>query len=151
MLDRERGCDFVGIEKDQALKVFTQGGNCCQAVLAAFCEKYDLPLTQVMRVAAGLGGGVKCGEICGTVSAAAIVVGLKYGAESAEKPEVKMLCTEKTREITDAFRSRHGSLICRALLAKGSMVMPGEKINGHEPICFTLVEDAVNILKEREY
>ena len=138
---------------EKALEVFSRGGNCCQAVVLAFCEEYGLEEKQAVRVAAGLGGGVKSGEICGAVSGAAIVIGLKYGEKSASDPEAKRLCTEKTQAFVQRFKAQHGALVCRELLKKGIETEGGpqmvEHIGGHAPICYRLVKDAVMLLEDR--
>ena len=45
-----------------------QGLNCSQCLLAAFRDRAGLTLEQAMALGAGM-GGVRCGSICGAVSA----------------------------------------------------------------------------------
>ena len=53
--------------------------NCSQAVLGAYADDYGLTVAQAMKVAACFSGGVRKGEVCGAVSGAIMVIGLKYG------------------------------------------------------------------------
>ena len=46
-----------------------QGLNCSQCLLAAFRDRAGLTVDQAMALGAGMGGGVRCGSICGAVSA----------------------------------------------------------------------------------
>ena len=41
------------------------GANCAQALLAAFADVMGITETQALAVGAGLGGGVRSGNICG--------------------------------------------------------------------------------------
>lgn len=63
------------------------------------------------KVSAGLGGGVgRMREVCGTVTGATLVLGLKYGPDKAAVyPHVQDLCAR--------FKAECGSLVCRDLLA----------------------------------
>ena len=52
-----------------------QGLNCSQCLLAAFRDRAGLTLEQAMALGAGMGGGVRCGSICGAVSAPVMLLG----------------------------------------------------------------------------
>jgi len=73
--------------KEKAADIFNGGHNCAQAVLGAFCEEYGLDTDTALRIARGLGSGVRNAEICGAVSGAVLVIGLKYGHDKALKFE----------------------------------------------------------------
>ena len=42
-----------------------RGCNCAQSILAAFHEEMGLTEAQCLALAGGLGGGMRCGSICG--------------------------------------------------------------------------------------
>ncbi|MCR5128932.1 MAG: C-GCAxxG-C-C family protein [Lachnospiraceae bacterium] len=65
--------------KEKAMKIFYEKFNCSQAVLGAYADDYGLTEYQAMKVAACFSGGVRKGEVCGAVSGAIMVIGLKYG------------------------------------------------------------------------
>ena len=72
-----------GIEKAESL--FRSGCNCSQAVFATFAEELGLDEELAKRIACGLGGGVgRMREVCGAVSAAALVIGMRAGADKAK-------------------------------------------------------------------
>ena len=52
-----------------------QGLNCSQCLLAAFRDRAGLTVDQAMALGAGMGGGVRCGSICGAVSAPVMLLG----------------------------------------------------------------------------
>lgn len=83
---------------DRAAELFKSGFNCSQAVLGSFCEEYDVSLEAALKIACGLGSGMRSAEVCGAVSGAILVVGLKYGTYDCE--ESKDICNNKTEELS---------------------------------------------------
>ena len=54
------------IEKCKAARDYhTHGCNCAQSILAAFHEDMGFTEDQCMALAGGMGGGMRCGSICG--------------------------------------------------------------------------------------
>jgi C_GCAxxG_C_C family probable redox protein len=79
-------------EKEKiASELFGTGLNCAQSVLGAFCNNYGIEQDTAFKITCGLGSGVRSAEICGAVSGAVLVIGLKYG-------ESKRICDIKTEE-----------------------------------------------------
>ena len=97
------------VEKAEAL--FMSGMNCSQAVFGAFAEDFGMDASTAAKVACGLGGGVgRLREVCGTVTGASLVLGLKYGEDKAVVyPHVQAFC--------ERFKAECGSIVCRELLA----------------------------------
>lgn len=97
------------VEKAEAL--FMSGMNCSQAVFGAFAEDFGMDASTAAKVACGLGGGVgRLREVCGTVTGASLVLGLKYGEDKAVVyPHVQDFC--------ERFKAECGSIVCRELLA----------------------------------
>ena len=58
----------------KALELNRGGFNCAQSVLCAFSDVTGLGRDDSLRLAAGLGGGVRSGEVCGAVSGAVLVL-----------------------------------------------------------------------------
>ena len=61
------------------------GANCAQALLAAFADVMGITETQALAVGAGLGGGVRSGNICGAVNAPVMILGCAFPEMLAEK------------------------------------------------------------------
>lgn len=103
---------------ENARKLFYEGYNCSQAVFASYADLFGIDQKTALTLSAGFGGG--CGrqrELCGAVSGAVMIIGLKYGsADGADKNEKKR-CYEKVREFTDEFKKTNPSIVCRELLA----------------------------------
>ena len=88
---------------DRALELFKQGYNCSQAVFCAFCDEFNMDEETALRVSAGLGGGVgRMREVCGTVTGAALVIGMLYGATDGKDTQKKKETYEKVQEIADS-------------------------------------------------
>ncbi|WP_091833293.1 C-GCAxxG-C-C family protein [Propionispira arboris] len=136
-----------------AAKIFNSGGNCCQSVLTVFAEKYGLDSKVALKIACGFGGGVRSGEICGVVSGAAMVIGLKYGNESLADTTAKALCGEKTKEFIRVFQEKHKSIVCRDLLGFDPSTEEGAaraKTDTVRP-CDDLVASGIQLLEELGY
>ena len=73
-----------------AAQHFASGYNCAQAVLLAFCDKTGLDETTAAKLTSGFGGGIgRLREVCGTVSGAALILGMVEGYSDPHDPEAK--------------------------------------------------------------
>ncbi len=80
--------------------------NCCQAVLVTFAEEMGLTEEQACALGANFGSGMRCGSVCGTLTGALMVLGMKdYPPEQADALRRK-------------FLDGHGEINCAALLKK---------------------------------
>ena len=98
------------------MELFSNGFNCAQAVLGAFSNDLGLDRNTAMKIASGLGGGVKTGEICGAVSGAVLAIGLKYGYGTDINPEAKEKTNRLVQSFHEEFRKNQSSIICREIL-----------------------------------
>lgn len=104
-------------ESDDALASFNQGITCSSAVFSAFADELGLDEKTARKIACGFGAGIsRSGNICGAVSGAIMVIGLRYGkAEPGDDA-----ATEKTRALTRKFirefTRKNGSVNCSDLL-----------------------------------
>lgn len=102
---------------EQAVARFQGGFNCAQAVLSTFAPDLGLAEDLAARVATPFGGGMGCsGNVCGAVSGALMVLGLKTGSPRAYDKEGKERAYQVARDFLQQFQARHGSLACRELI-----------------------------------
>ncbi len=101
---------------DKALELFSNNFNCSQAVFAAFAPDFGLDEKLALKLATSFGGGARNGEICGAVSGALMVLGLKYGHFDAADSEQKSRAYAIAVEYTKRFKEANGSIVCRDLL-----------------------------------
>ncbi|MCU7915070.1 MAG: dUTP diphosphatase [Candidatus Thiodiazotropha sp. (ex Gloverina cf. vestifex)] len=103
----------------EAVDRFCNGCNCSQSVLTVYADRYSLDEGLAMRIATGLGGGVgRMGGVCGTLTGAALVLGLELGPQSRNDRAAKEAAYAATRWLQEGFIQRHGSNQCRELLEK---------------------------------
>ena len=105
------------INEPQKVKVekalsFLKKYNCCTAVFAAYAPELGIDeklAAGITRSMPGIGG---LGYVCGTVSGATMVIGLKNTVD----PEVTYDSSEIVREFVTKFKEIHSSIECRNLL-----------------------------------
>lgn len=101
----------------RAVDNFMQGYGCCQSVVAAFADLYNLDDTMAKRIAAGFGGGVGCMRMmCGAVSGIVILAGLDRGQIDGADRKGKSMCYKVVQELLDEFKVQNGSVVCAELL-----------------------------------
>lgn len=135
---------------EKALKLHDSGFNCAQAVVGAFCEDFDADEKTLMKLAGGFGGGMRCGEVCGAVSGSVMVLGLKYGQDTASDKASKDKCYQITSEFMKEYVKRKGTILCRELLGydirdpEARKRFPGRQ----KEVCTKAIEAAVLLLEE---
>lgn len=136
------------ISKEQlAEDLFKSGMNCSQSVFLAFAEDFEIPRETGAKISCGLGGGVgRMREVCGAVTGASLVIGLKYGEDKAKGyPVVQDFC--------ERFKKECGSIVCRELLAGTGATSGGQpeartkEYYAKRP-CVDIVKLAVRILTD---
>ena len=98
--------------KEQAVKLHDSGFNCAQAVLGSLSEYTGLDHITAMNVAGALGGGVRCGEICGAVSGGAMALSCVFPHNDSSRPEDKVRIAEIVKNYTDCFKEKYGCIRC---------------------------------------
>jgi C_GCAxxG_C_C family probable redox protein len=141
-------------KSDDALVSFTNGITCSSAVFSAFSEELGLDEKTAKKIGCGFGAGIsRTGNICGAVSGAIMVIGLKYGKTKIGDD----IATDKTRslvrEFMQEFTQRHGSINCTELLGY-NLSDPVEYEKAREKKLFVtkcqeLVRDAALILEKK--
>ena len=105
--------------KEKALALHEQGFNCAQCVLSALGSYTGLDEKTALAIAAGFGGGVRCGEICGAVSGAVMALGLANPWNDPQDAAARAKITKQTVELTKAFGAAHGCIRCIDLKRSG--------------------------------
>jgi C_GCAxxG_C_C family probable redox protein len=130
-----------------------RGFSCSQSVLSAFMEQFGLDRDTGLRISSAFGGGMGgLGEVCGAVTAAFMVIGLKYGSAAKHDDEERDLLSRKASTFMNKFKSCKGSIFCRDLL--GADVGTPEGLNTakaeglFETICPDVIRCSVEIIEE---
>lgn len=100
-------------------------------------------------VGAGMG---RMAEVCGTLTAAVIILGLQYGRTDPEDDETKEHTYELVRVCGDKFRAKVGSIHCRELMGCDISTVDGFKYaREHDlfkTVCPRYIRAAAEILEE---
>ena len=105
------------VRVQRAVDNFMQGYGCCQSVVAAFADLYNLDDTMAKRIAAGFGGGIgRMRMMCGAVSGIVILAGLDRGQIDGADRKGKSMCYKVVQELLDEFKVQNGSVVCAELL-----------------------------------
>ncbi|UCH14108.1 MAG: C_GCAxxG_C_C family protein [Bacteroidales bacterium] len=131
---------------------FNKGFNCCQAVLSTFGVDLGMDEEKAMKIASGFGAGIAyMGDICGAVSGAFMVLGLKFGRSKVEDEKAKEKTYKLIHEFVEEFRSKNGSIKCNDLLGVDVGTKEGLKKASDEgkfsTICPALVRDSAGIVE----
>ena len=99
--------------KEEALACHAKGYNCAQSVLISNQNRTNFTAEDAAAIAAGLGGGARCRELCGAVSGAIITFGrsLQQAGRSDEMNRLQ-------KEFLNGFRNHFGAIRCADLKAK---------------------------------
>lgn len=100
-----------------AKQYFLKGYNCSQSVLLAFCDDLGFDEQTALMLASPFGGGMgRLREVCGTLSGAFMVLGLKRGYSEPKDSQGKARLYKEVQELAAKFKEDNGSIICRELL-----------------------------------
>ena len=138
---------------ETAAKRFDDGLNCAQAVFSAYSGEDGISDEKAMRIAAAFGAGIaRRAEMCGAISGALMLIGLRHGAAAAGDQAAKEKTYALSQEFIARFKARHGSLACRDLLGVDLSTAAGMKEVKEKHLTSTLcpkfVQDAAQIIEE---
>ena len=138
----------------QAKEYFLQGYNCAQSVMLAFCDLLSMSPQQAAALSSSMGGGVaRLRDVCGAVSAVALVLGGLYGYSGPETGSVKKEHYQRVRQVIERFQQENGHYVCRVLLGEegqDSSPAPSARTATYyaKRPCGDYVESAARILEE---
>ncbi len=138
---------------EKAVELFSQGYACSQAVLAAYAPMLNLDPTLASRLAAGFGGGFgRLGEVCGAVSSAVMILGLRYGPSNGADTAMREEVYRKVQEFARQFVEKHQSIQCRDLIECDISTPEGfaraRQENLFRTVCPNFVRSAAEILEK---
>lgn len=140
------------MDMEKIKQLFMEGIDCSQVVTGEFAEEFNMDEETLRKISACFGGGMMCGETCGAVTGALMVIGLKYGHSRNGDQEQKERMMEKTAQFKQLFLEKYPSCMCRDLLGH-DISKPGEMEKVLEKglmfdFCPCVVEDVIEILKK---
>ena len=137
-----------------AKEYFLKGYNCSQAVLLAFSDLTGLDEKTAMMMASSFGGGMgRMREVCGTVSASLMVLGILHGydATSPTMEADKKAHYARVQEFANRFRAEKESIVCREILAAHAKRLQEEKAGSENQISAMLSASSSPTPRTEEY
>lgn len=138
---------------EKAVELFLSGFACSQAVLAAYADLFGMDENTALKVSGGFGAGIGgTADICGAVSGAVMVLGLKNSSIDPDDKEQKAYNYSVVNEYILRFKEQTGVIKCRELL-NHDIRNPVEKekakeLNLFKTICPECVRLSALILEE---
>ncbi len=137
---------------DKAEKYFCNNFNCSQAVFTTFATELGLDEKIALKIATQFGGGARKGEMCGAVSGALMVLGLKYGHCHAEDNEEKQRAYRIAEDFMNRFTAEKGTVVCRELLgydvSKEEDMVKIKELNLFKTTCPEMIRCATKIVEQ---
>jgi C_GCAxxG_C_C family probable redox protein len=101
---------------EQAVENMRGGFNCAQSIVKAFSPELGVEQPAAVRMATAFGGGFgRCGQVCGALSGAAIVLGARLGNSDGADTAARDRAYAAAQRLADAFQREHGTVLCREL------------------------------------
>lgn len=131
-------------------RLFEDGFDCAQAVFSHFAEDLDLDEELALKIAAGFGGGMHQGDMCGCVTGGLMALGLKYGFSEPGDVVGKSIMDQKAQEYERRMKEALGGIRCRELLGADVSTPEGKMEAGNviPQRCPGFVAKACEILEE---
>jgi C_GCAxxG_C_C family probable redox protein len=114
-----------------------KGYNCAQSILKAYANDVGMKEEDVIKMASVLGGGIgRNGHICGALSGAVLIIGMKFGTTDPIDFPAKEKAYNKASELLDRFAAENKSVLCKELIPY-DMKNPEELKKAREAGIFT--------------
>lgn len=138
--------------QEEIRELFIQGIDCSQVVTGRFADRMGMEEDDARKMSSCFGGGMMCGETCGAVTGALMVIGMSFGHSRKGDQEQKQIMSEKVAEFKRLFLEKYPSCMCRELLGH-DISKPGEMDKVMEKglllqFCPEVVDDTIRILEK---
>lgn len=100
---------------DYAITLHQKGYNCAQAVVCAYADLFGIDENTAYKMSEGFGLGMGMMEVCGALSGALMLAGLKNSAGSDAPGTTKGSTYKLNRTLGEAFQKETGSVLCHEL------------------------------------
>ena len=108
---------------EKAKRLFKEGGyNCCQAVVLAYNDLFEMNDETAAAISSGFGGGMgRMREVCGSVSGMVLLAGLLKPAADPTDKAARTANYALVQDVAAEFNAQNGSIVCRELLGLSPM------------------------------
>ncbi|MBQ4151132.1 MAG: C_GCAxxG_C_C family protein [Clostridia bacterium] len=103
-------------KKEYAIELHDRGCNCAQSVVCSFAKECGIDETTLMKLSEAFGRGAGGMQgMCGALSGALMIAGIKYADGNIEAPKSKATTYSIAAKACEEFKNKCGSLICSEL------------------------------------
>lgn len=106
------------ITEEEVDRLFKEGFDCSQIVLAAVADKLGITKEHAYAVASCFGIGMAQGGTCGAASGAVMAIGIRYGNVRSGDLKTKSEVFAKRDEFIRRFQQMNGKVRCPDLLGR---------------------------------
>ncbi len=104
-------------KSELASEYLKKGYNCAQAVIKTYAGDVGMNEEDAVKMASALGGGIgRTGHVCGAVSGAALVIGMKFGSTNNTVKHSRDKAYQKAKELVEKFSVQNKTVLCKDLL-----------------------------------
>ena len=134
------------LDENEIRNLFMQQIDCGSVVAMQFCEETGKSKSDLMKACGGFGGGLFCGETCGAIAAANVVISMVYGIDEPGDEEGKVQLIKKVTEFNAKMKEKHDSFLCEKLL--GSDLQTAAESGHMMEFCPAFCEEVSATLKK---
>ena len=145
---------MAGSRVEEAVRLFESGFNCAQSVFGAYADLFGMDKEAALKLTSPMGAGMgRMREVCGTVSAMALLSGLADGSSDPKDVARQTEIYQRVRDMSDEFAAANGSIICRELLGilgREKSAQPSERTKDYyaKRPCVKFVRCAAEIVEK---
>ncbi len=104
----------------EAIGRFKRGYNCSQAVVCTYCEELGFDEVDAFKMAEAFGFGMGTMSVCGAISGACMLVGMKYSDGNTLEPKSRSKSYKVMKGIIKDFEGKNSSCICKEIKGVGT-------------------------------
>lgn len=144
-----------GESRASQVEWYMRNGACgSQAFVAAYGDLFGISQETALKIACGFSGGIGLtGEVCGMVTGAVMLLGLKNGPANVGRKKSYEKTVELAKQFSKDFRTQHKTVVCRELI-QCDISTPEQYAKAHEntktwEICFQGAKTIVDLLENK--
>ncbi len=100
---------------EKAVELHHKGYNCAQSIVCTYCDLFGIDEETAYKASEAFGFGMGQMEVCGALTGACMLAGLKNSGGLAQVGKTKAQTYRLDRVLGEAFREMNKSVLCRDL------------------------------------
>jgi C_GCAxxG_C_C family probable redox protein len=102
---------------EKAVNMLDSGFNCTQAIFSSFGTDNGINESHCVKIGELFGGGIAhLGNVCGAVTGALMVIGLKHGRTKSDDEKAREKSHILAKQFLFNFVEKNGTILCKELI-----------------------------------